>query len=885
MPYEEGCNLTVSAESNKVTYAGNGSTTSFSTVFTFAANDEVTVTKVVTSTGVETEFTLGTEYTLTGAGTGSAGTVTISTSPSDYTPASGTKLVVQLKPDFTQTTDLPRGGTVSPADTLEPMHDSRVRQMLRLKDDVDRSLKLPIDETSAAVLQNATLRAGKILSFDGTTGAPITTQEFGTFRGNWAASTAYVARDLVKDTSTNNIFQAKTAHTSSGAQPLTTNTDSAKWDLIVDAGSATTSATAAAASATTATSQAVISTAQAVTSTTKASEASASAASAASSQSSASSSASTATTKASEASASATAAAASAASAAVTITSQAKAEAGTDNGELMTPLRTKQAVDSYGVITADDVATTGANKILKLDGSGALGAVSGAALTNLPASGGTIDLTTSGAVTAGKCLVLNSNSTVSEIAVTSITQLIGSSFTPSGETVSGAGRIVYMTTPDRFFLAHRASISGSLAVYARVLDLSASMAISDIASATLAGSQDVYSCDYSATHDRVSIHQQDTSPHGVGVYTASYSSSNGLDVDGKSVVHSSNLPYGSSMFVGASDHAILSTFQNISSVSTVYGKFWTLTTGSDATADSMAGGSDFDLGIPSSSGSYHYYSTPVWFSGPSKLMVIKTEYHGATDYRTHLTHGTISGTGSSASYSEDGEASWSDTDMFVEPGKVRYDAGLDRAIWFDGKFLRTISLTGGYAQSALQTIQTNYPGSTLPAKAMGVIPGTNYICLFAPDAANSNRVTMWVVTITKGGTAAADTFSVASPVQISTDAMDYYADVAWSPDAGGFLLYTQVGSAAGKSYGIRPAQTSTNVTSSNFIGFAQASAGDGATVTVQLPGATATPAQGSLTAGTTYYVSNSGAIQTTNAGYGKAGRAVSSTKLIIEERA
>lgn len=287
--------MTVSAETNKATYSGDGSTTSFSTVFTFASNTEVTVTKVVTATGVETEFTEGTEYTLTGAGTGSAGTVTISTSPTDYTPASGTKLVIQLKPDFTQTTDLPRGGTVSPADTLEPMHDSRVRQMLRLKDDVDRSLKLPIDETSAAVLQNASLRAGKILSFNSSTGAPETTQEFGTFRGDWAASTSYVVRDLVKDTSTNNIFQAKTAHTSSGAQPLTTNTDSAKWDLIVDAASATTSATNAATSATAA--------------ATSATASATSATAAASSATSASSSASTATTKASEASTSASSAA------------------------------------------------------------------------------------------------------------------------------------------------------------------------------------------------------------------------------------------------------------------------------------------------------------------------------------------------------------------------------------------------------------------------------------------------------------------------------------------------------------------------------------------------------------------------------------------------
>ena len=40
------------------------------------------------------------------------------------------------------------------------------------------------------------------------------------------------------------------AHTSSGSQPLTTNTDSAKWDLIVDAATATTQANTATAQAT-----------------------------------------------------------------------------------------------------------------------------------------------------------------------------------------------------------------------------------------------------------------------------------------------------------------------------------------------------------------------------------------------------------------------------------------------------------------------------------------------------------------------------------------------------------------------------------------------------------------------------------------------------------
>ena len=72
----------------------------------------------------------------------------------------------------------------------------------------------------------------------------------GDYKGNWAASTAYIERELVKDTSNNNIYYCNTSHTSSGSQPINTNTDSAKWDLIVDAAAAATSATAAATSAT-----------------------------------------------------------------------------------------------------------------------------------------------------------------------------------------------------------------------------------------------------------------------------------------------------------------------------------------------------------------------------------------------------------------------------------------------------------------------------------------------------------------------------------------------------------------------------------------------------------------------------------------------------------
>jgi len=162
--------------------------------------------------------------------------------------------------------------------------------------------------------ESATDRAGKVLSFD-SSGDPNITQELGVFQGNWAASTAYVLRDIIKDSSNNNVYICTEAHTSSGSQPISSNTDVAKWALLVDAASATTSAsaaatsaTAAASSATAAASSATSAATSATTATTKATAASTSATAAASSATAAASSATAAASSASSASTAQTAA-------------------------------------------------------------------------------------------------------------------------------------------------------------------------------------------------------------------------------------------------------------------------------------------------------------------------------------------------------------------------------------------------------------------------------------------------------------------------------------------------------------------------------------------------------------------------------------------------
>ncbi len=185
---------------------------------------------------------------------------------------------------------------------------------------LQRALQAPQTDptTIDMTLPRASVRAGKVLSFDAN-GNPSATEFIGSNRGNWASGTLYYVRDIIKDTSTSNIWQCVTQHTSTGSQPIGTNADAAKWFLLVDAAAAGASATAAAASASAAatsasnaSTSATNAASSASTASTQASNASTSATNAASSATAAASSASTASTAATNAGNSATAAATSA---------------------------------------------------------------------------------------------------------------------------------------------------------------------------------------------------------------------------------------------------------------------------------------------------------------------------------------------------------------------------------------------------------------------------------------------------------------------------------------------------------------------------------------------------------------------------------------------
>jgi hypothetical protein len=290
--------MTISTTTIKNSYSGNGSTSAFTYTFKITDDDDIQVI-IRSSTGTETVKTKTTHYTVSGVGSAGGGTITFT---AGNIPTNTQTVILRRSTPQTQELDLIENSDL-PSDSLENSYDKLTSIAQELQEQIDRSIKLSRTNamTSTEFTVGAADRANKILAFDAN-GEIAVTQELGTYRGNWSTATSYAGRDLIKDTSNNNIYYVNTAHTSSGSQPLSSNANSSYYTLIVDAASAASSATASATSA-----AAALASQNSATS---------SASAASSSASSASSSASSATSSASSAASSASASAASAASAA-----------------------------------------------------------------------------------------------------------------------------------------------------------------------------------------------------------------------------------------------------------------------------------------------------------------------------------------------------------------------------------------------------------------------------------------------------------------------------------------------------------------------------------------------------------------------------------------
>lgn len=273
--------ILINDNSARVQYTATSSQTVFTVPFEFFANADL---KVYQNSTLKT---ITTHYTVTGAGVTNGGAVTFVT---------GATLndVITIVRDVAvaRVTDFPTSGPFVIED-LNTDLDRLTAMIQQQETKLTRTVRLDDFDTPNTfnVLPVKASRAGKIMAFD-TDGNVTVGEDIGNWRGNWAAGVAYTVRDLVKTSDDSNVYRVNTAHTSSGALPLSTNADYAKFDLVVDAAAATASAAAAAASASAAATSASNASTSASGASTSASNASTSASAAASSASTASTAAS-----------------------------------------------------------------------------------------------------------------------------------------------------------------------------------------------------------------------------------------------------------------------------------------------------------------------------------------------------------------------------------------------------------------------------------------------------------------------------------------------------------------------------------------------------------------------------------------------------------------
>lgn len=157
--------MTITTETNRIAYAGNGSSTSFATGWPFYGPDELRV-YATSALGVQSTLVRGSDYSVLG-GNGGDGTVVAAVAP-----ASGVTWTI-----VRATTPTQQVGIASSDPLPGPMLERALDRLTALAQEalggLLRTLRVPEGEaTSPAALPSATSRAGKVLAFD-SAGTPV----------------------------------------------------------------------------------------------------------------------------------------------------------------------------------------------------------------------------------------------------------------------------------------------------------------------------------------------------------------------------------------------------------------------------------------------------------------------------------------------------------------------------------------------------------------------------------------------------------------------------------------------------------------------------------------------------------------------------------------
>ena len=209
--------MTVASEVAEIEYAGDGATVAFAIPFGFSANADIAVS-TRDSSGDATPLSTG--FAITGAGTGS-GTCTFTTAP-----ASGTTVRIEREPEIVQNTDY-TANDAFPAEATESALDERTYVDQYLRTLIKRCIQVPAGDAAiddSVVLPAVTSRKGKLLYFDGTTGAVDVLD---------LASVSGISSPLSQGLIGSTLYPRTAAETSAGVTPTNYHIPSHAFDGIV----------------------------------------------------------------------------------------------------------------------------------------------------------------------------------------------------------------------------------------------------------------------------------------------------------------------------------------------------------------------------------------------------------------------------------------------------------------------------------------------------------------------------------------------------------------------------------------------------------------------------------------------------------------------------
>ena len=220
--------IDISSTTRRIVYTGSAGTGPYAFNFEVLAQTDIDVYFNDVVLTLTTDFTV----TVDADGTGSVTIVVGTNVPT--TPDADDRITIVGARTIERTTDFTTGGPLF-ATSLNDEFDSLTIFTQQNKEQADRALSAPVTDptTIDMTLPINTVRANKTLAFDAL-GNPTIGELIGDYRGNWAASTDYNKRDLIKDTTNSNIYICLVAHTTSGALHITSKAYVSKRDLIID---------------------------------------------------------------------------------------------------------------------------------------------------------------------------------------------------------------------------------------------------------------------------------------------------------------------------------------------------------------------------------------------------------------------------------------------------------------------------------------------------------------------------------------------------------------------------------------------------------------------------------------------------------------------------